>query len=60
MSSEEYSVDELNADCVFLNAEHARLRPLFDKLMANILDWRGQFSAVIPEDKFNDYNWRCS
>jgi hypothetical protein len=56
MSSEEYSVDELNADCVFLNAEHARLRPLFDKLMANILDWRGQFSAVIPEDKFNDYN----
>lgn len=49
MSREEKWVDELNA-------ENARLKPLFDKMTETSSDWRGQFTAVIPEDKFSDYN----
>ena len=49
MSREEKWVDELNA-------ENARLKPLFDKMTETSSDWKSRFTAVIPEDKFSDYN----
>ena len=54
MSREEKWVEEYRL--AELNAEHARLKPLFDKMTETSSDWKSHFTAVIPEDKFNDYN----
>ena len=40
-----------------LNAEHDRLRPLYDEMTADQTGhWKEPFTAVVPADKFDDYS----
>ena len=40
-----------------LNAEHDRLRPLYDEMTANQTGhWKDAFTAVVPADEFDDYS----
>ncbi len=39
-----------------LNAEHDRLRPLFDEMTADLNHWKEPFTAVVPADEFDDYS----
>ena len=40
-----------------LNAEHDRLRPLYDEMTADHDGhWKNPFTAVVPADKFDDYS----
>ena len=50
MSREEKWIEELNA-------EHDRLRPLYDEMTAaNGGNWKISFDAVVPADEFDDYS----
>ena len=40
-----------------LNAEHDRLKPLYDEMTANLTGhWKEPFTAVVPADEFDDYS----
>ena len=40
-----------------LNAEHDRLRPLYDEMIADHDGhWKDAFTAVVPADEFDDYS----
>ena len=40
-----------------LNAEHDRLKPLYDEMTADQTShWKEPFTAVVPPDEFDDYS----
>jgi len=40
-----------------LNAEHDRLKPLYDEMTADQTShWKEPFTAVVPADEFDDYS----
>ena len=40
-----------------LNAEHDRLKPLYDEMTADQTShWKEPFTAVVPTDEFDDYS----
>ena len=43
------------SDLKKLNAEEARLRPLFDEMTNDLNHWKNPFTCVVPVDKFADY-----